>query len=95
MGESQKVACAVPLLRILTGLRFPERSQRRLRRMKTPAKARKPLWEYGQKLASVCFFRAPNDKIIGKADQETVALHPWSHVALKPFIQDMMQEDIG
>jgi hypothetical protein len=63
--------------------------------MHTQAKARTPLWEYGHNLASVCFCRAPNDKVIGKAEQETVALHPWSHVALKPFIQDMMQEYIG
>jgi len=63
--------------------------------MNTQAKARKPLWEYGHTLASLCFFRAPNDNVIGKADQETVALHPWSPVALKPCIQDMMQEYIG
>jgi hypothetical protein len=63
--------------------------------MNTQAKARKPLWEYGHNLAGICFFCAPNDQSIGKADQETVAPHPWSYVALKSFIQDMMQEYIG
>ena len=91
MGQSKKVTCAGPILRTLAGIRFPERSQRRLRGMHAQAKASTSLWEYVHDLAGVCFFLTPNDQIIGKADQEASALHPWPHCALTPFIQAMMQ----
>ena len=95
MGQSKKVACAVPVLRTLAGIRFPERSQRRLRGMNAQAKAGKPLRQYVHDLASVCFDCAPDDAIIGIAYEEASALPPWPHFALKPFIEDMMQEYIS
>src|SRR6266704_883467 len=62
MGQSKKVECAVPILRTLAGIRFPECSQRRLRGMNAQAKAGKPLRQYVHDLASVCFDFAPDDE---------------------------------
>ena len=86
MGQSKKVACAVPILRTLAGIRFPERSQRRLRGMNAQAKAGKPLRQYVHALAGVCFDFAPDDEINGLAYEAASALHPWPHFARKPFI---------
>ena len=95
MGQSKKVECAVPILRTLAGIRFPERSQRRLRGMNAQAKAGKPLRQYVHDLASVCFDCAPDDAIIGIAYEEASALHPWPYFARTPFIEDRMQEYIS
>jgi hypothetical protein len=45
--------------------------------------------------AGIGFALAADDKIIGKASQKTMALHPGEDVLDKPFVQDMMQEYIG
>src|SRR5437899_8528887 len=94
MGQAKKVACAVPILRTLAGLRFPECSQRRLRGMQAQAKAGKPLRQSVHALASVGFDFAPDDAIIGRAYEEASALHPWPYFARTPFIEDMRQEYI-
>src|SRR4029450_5832888 len=44
MGEAEKLECAVPMCRCLTGFGLPEYDQRRLRWMHTQAKAGKPRW---------------------------------------------------
>jgi len=95
MGQSKKVAGALPILRTLAGIRFPERSQRRLRGMHAQAKAGKPLRQYVHALASVCFACAPDDAIIGIAYEEASALHPWPPFALKPCIEDMLQASMS
>ena len=90
MGQSKQVAWAVPLLRTLAGIRFPARSQRRLRGMHAPAKAGKPLRQSVHDLARVGFDVAPDDAIIGLASSEASALHPWPPCARTPCIEDLM-----
>ena len=59
------------------------------------AVAGKPLGQHRHDLAGVRFQLAADDKIIGKADQEASSLQAWLYLLLKPFIQDLMEEDIG
>src|SRR5215468_12789188 len=94
VGQSEKVECAVPTVGSLVGLRFPERNERRLRRMNGEPEASKPLRQHGHNLASVPLLFAADDKVIGKANQEASALHPWPYLTFKPGIEDMMEEDI-
>ena len=95
MGQSQKVECAVPSGGPLRGPRFPERNQRRLRRMNAQAKTGKPFRQHRHDLTGVRFQLAPHDEVIGKADEEASSLHAWLYVPLEPFIQDVMEEEIG
>ena len=62
--------------------------------MNGQAEARKPLRQHGHNLAGIRFPFAADDKVIGKANQEASALHPWLYLLLKPRIEDMMEEDI-
>src|SRR5439155_4623067 len=91
MGQSQKIECAVPSGGPLRSLRFPERNQRRLRRMNAQAKTGKPFRQHRHDLTGVRFQLAPHDEVIGKADEEASSLHAWLYVPLEPFIQDVME----
>src|SRR6266446_8458174 len=64
MGQSQKVECAVPSGGPLRSLRFPERNQRRLRRMNAQAKTGKPFRQHRHELTGVRFQFAPHDEVI-------------------------------
>src|SRR3989475_13071775 len=59
------------------------------------AVAGKPLGQHRHDLAGVRFQFAADDKIIGKADQETSSLQAWLDLMLKPCIEDLMEKDIG
>ena len=95
MGQSEKVEGAVPWVGPLVGLRFPERDQRRLRRMHAQAKAGKPLRQHRHDPPGVPFQLAADDKVIRKADQKASSLHAWPYFLLEPFIQHMVEEYIG
>src|SRR5438067_2038798 len=95
MGQSQKIACAVPSGGPLRSRRFPERHQRRLRRMHALATTGKPFRQHRHELPGVRFPLAPHDEVIGKADEEAASLHAWLYVPLAPCIQDVMEEEIG
>jgi len=95
MGQAQKVEWAVPRVGALVGLRLPERNQRRLRWLNAQAKTGKPFWQHGHDLAGVRFQLTPHDAVIGKANQKASTLHAWLDFPLKPFIQHMMEEEIG
>ena len=62
--------------------------------MNSEPEARKPLRQHGHNLASIPLLFAADDKVIGKANQEASALHPWLYLTFKPGIQDMMEEDV-
>jgi hypothetical protein len=95
MGEAEKLACAVPMCRCLTGFGLPEDDQRRLRWMHTQAKAGKPLWSYAHALPRVRFQRAADATVIRTTGQEASSLQPGLSFALEPLIQHMMEEYIG
>ena len=95
MGQSQKVACAVPSVGPLMGLRFPERDQRRLRWMNAQAKTGKPFRQHRHDLTGVRFQFTPHDQVIGKANETASPLQAWLYVPLEPFIQDIMEEEIS
>ena len=95
MGKSEKLECAVPSVGLRAGGRLPERNQPRLRGMNGQAEARKALRQHGHDPAGIVFPLAADDKVIGKADQKAAPFHPGFDVVLVPFIQDLMQEDIG
>jgi hypothetical protein len=95
MGQSQKVACAVPIGRRLAGVRFPERDQRRLRRMNAQINAGKPLRQHGHNLPGIGFQLAAHDTLIGNAQPEASALPPWPDFTRTPCLQHMMADSIG
>ena len=56
--------------------------------------AGKPFRQHSHNLARIRFSLAADDKVIGKANQEASALHPWLYLTFKPGIEDMMKEDV-
>ena len=95
MGESETVACAIPLACHLVAVWLPTRNQRRLRRMNGQTIAPKPFGQHGQYLPGLRLVFAADDEVIGKTEQKALALDPWLHHVDEPVIQDMMEEYIG
>jgi hypothetical protein len=63
--------------------------------MNGEVKATKPLRQDRHDPLGVGFRLAADDKIIGKTTEKTPPLHAGLHHFDKPFVQDMMQEDVG
>jgi hypothetical protein len=95
MGQSELRECAVLSVALLAGCRLPERDQHRLRRMNGEAEVGNALREDSHDPAGALFPLAAGDKVVGTAEQKSTAFHPGFDVALIPYIQDFMQENIG
>ena len=95
VGKAEKVKCTRAPCRSVSAWRPLERNQRRFLGMHGEAETGKAFRQDVPNPAGIGFALAANDKIIGKATQKTVALHPGEDVLDTPFVQDMMQEYIG
>src|SRR6516165_5137180 len=95
MGKSAKVACPLPPRRVLATQWLIARNQRRLFGMHGEVKAATPLRHDRHDPLGVRFRLAADDTIIGKTPKKTPPLHAGLHHCDKPFVQDMMQQDIG
>ena len=95
MGKSEKVKCTRAPCRLVAAWRPLARNQRRFLRMQGEAETGEAFRQDVHNPAGIGFALAADDKIISKATQKTVALHPGEDVLDKPFVQDMMQEYIG
>ena len=95
MRKSEKVECAVPRLDPSAACWLAERNQRRLRWMDSQAVAGKPLGQYRHDPAGIRFQFAADHKIISETDQEASAFQAWLYLVLEPFIEDLMEKDIG
>src|SRR5262245_15924449 len=95
VGKSEKIKCTCAPCRLVAAWRPLERNQRRFPRMNGEAETGEALRQDVHHPAGIGFARTADDKIIGKATQKTVALHPGVDVLDKPFVQDIMQEYIG
>src|SRR6266540_7017836 len=91
MGQSEKIAWAVPLGRRLAGRRFLERNHRRLRWRNAQTTTREPLWQYVHHPAGVRFPFAPDNQVVHEANQQASSLHPRPYFLLEPCIQHMME----
>ena len=95
MRKSEKVECAVSRLGPSVACWLAERNQRRLRWMDSQAVAGKPLGQYRHDPAGIRFQFAADHKIISETDQEASAFQAWLYLVLEPFIEDLMEKDIG
>ena len=95
VGKSKKVEATRPPCRCLSTWRPLERNQRRFLGMNGEAETGEAFRQDVHNPAGIGVALAADDKIIGKATQKTVALHPGEDVLDKPFVQDLMQEYIG
>src|SRR5262245_37517464 len=95
VGKSEKVKCTRAPCRLVAAWRPLERKQRRFLRRNGEAETGEAFRQDFHNPAGRGFALTADDKIIGKATQNTSALHPGVDVLDKPFVQDMMQEYIG
>ena len=95
VGKSEKVKCTRAPCRSVVAWRPLERNQRRFLGMNGEAETGEAFRQDVHNPAGIGVALAADDKIIGKATQKTVALHPGEDVLDKPFVQDLMQEYIG
>ena len=63
--------------------------------MDSQAVAGKPLGQYRHDPAGIHFQCAADNKIISETDQEASAFQAWLSLVLEPYIEDLMEKDIG
>jgi hypothetical protein len=100
VSESQKVECRwsgwVPFLGFGAGrLGRLEPHQTRLLRVDRQAVLAHPLGQDLHDSLSVGFSGSPNRKVIRVADQERLAFQTGANFLLEPFVQHVVQEDVG
>jgi hypothetical protein len=95
VGQSEQVTWTRAPCRPVAAWRPLEHHQRRFLRMNGEAETGEAFRQDGHNPAGIGFALAADDKIIGKARQNTVARPPGDNVLDQPCVQDLMQAYLG